>query len=299
MGRSNEALITRAADQLSDAQNIVEHNMTEAMRAVVTEIDSIFGDLQASSLNAFWRIGKLISDVKNDPERYLTEEQKSSHVNGPALIISIFAPVYTEEQLKSAVNFYDRYPSTADLTRLLALRNPERPRWRLTISHVQMLTQISDEQQRGALEEKCAQDAYTARALALELQEMRGKKKNSGRNHQAPKGLKQQLLDLLQHQRRFIARSEKLWYNENDDDIYDSIANAPPATHEDRVIRGYFAEIVENFDRMADVVRDNTQMCRKLATEVFDREDESFDDADFTEVGVVSGSSLKESNINR
>jgi len=162
-----------------------------------------------------------------------------------------------------------------------------------------MLTQISDEQQRGALEEKCAQDAYTARALALELQEMRGKKKNSGRNHQAPKGLKQQLLDLLQHQRRFIARSEKLWYNENDDDIYDSIANAPPATHEDRVIRGYFAEIVENFDRMADVVRDNTQMCRKLATEVFDREDESFDDADFTEVGVVSGSSLKESNINR
>ena len=299
MARSNDALVTRAAEQLRDEQIIVEQDMTDAMRAVVTEIDSIFGDLQASSLNAFWRIGKLISDVKNDPDRYLTEKQKSSHVNGPALIVSIFAPVYTEEQLKSAVTFYERYPSTADLTRLLALRNPDRPRWRLTISHVQMLTQIMDDQQRGALEQKCAQDAYTARALALELQEIRGKKKNSGRHHQAPKGLKQQMLDLLQHQRRFIARSQKLWYNEDGDDIYDSIANAPPASHEDSVIRGYFAEIVENFDRLSDVLRDNTQMCQKLAAEIFDREDASFDDDDFVAADVVSSGSSKESNMHR
>lgn len=251
---------------------VIEHEMTPAMQAVVSEIDSIFGDLQASSLNAFWRVGKLIAEVRDDPDRYLTEEQQSSHIDGAALIISIFAPVYTVEQLKGAVTFYERYPSEADLRRLLSLRNPDRPRWRLTISHVQMLTQVADDYQRGVLEEKCVEDAYTARALALELQEMRGKKKNSGRTHQAPKGLKQQLVDLLQHQRRFIARSQKLWYNEDEDDIYDGLANAPSSVHDDPVIRGHFAEVVDNFDRLADVIRDNMAMCRKLAAEVFDAE---------------------------
>lgn len=271
---------------------VVEHTMTEAMHAVVTEIDAIFGELQASSLNAFWRVGKLIDDVKADPERYLTEEQMSQHVDGASLIISIFAPVYTADQLRSAVTFYQRYPTEGALTRLLSLRNPDRPRWRLTVSHVQMLTQVVDDGQRAALEEKCAEDAYTARALALELQEMRGKKKNSGRTHQAPKGLKQQLLDLLQHQRRFISRSQKLWFNESDDDIYDDIANAPAKTRDDAVIRSYFAEVVENFDLLADIVRDNMSMCRKVAQDVFDAE--TTDDAD-----ISSSSSVKESNINR
>jgi t-SNARE complex subunit (syntaxin) len=191
--------------------------------------------------------------------------------------MAIFAPVYTIEQLRGAVNFFEKYPSEGEITRLLSLRCPDRPRWRLTTSHVQLLTQIPDDQQRAALEEKCAEEAYTARTLATELQEMRGKQKNSGRTHQAPKGLKQQLHDLLQHQRRWITRSESLWLNEKRDNIYDDIANASPSKF-DATTQGYFAEIVENFDKMSDLVADHRAMCAKIQEELRNREEDADDE---------------------
>lgn len=276
MSQKQTDLIT--ADDEAETAGLVEQPMTEEMRSVVYEIDQIFGDVQTASLTAFWRVGKLISDVKNDPDMYLTPEQRSAHVDGAAFIISIFAPVYTAEQLRSAVTFFERYPSESEITRLLSLRNPDRPRWRLTVSHVQLLAQVADDDQRAVLEDKCAESAITARNLALELQELRGKKKNSGRTHQAPKGLKQQLLDLLQHQRRFIARSEKLWYNDDDNDIYDDIANASPAAL-DATIMSYIAEIRENFDTMSDVVANHVAMCRKIGDELDARNAEETEEA--------------------
>lgn len=258
--------------------SFIEHSLTDEMQSVVSQIDQIFADVQTSSLTAFWQVGQLITDVRNRPEVYLTDEQRSAHIDGASLIISIFAPIYTAEQLRGAVNFFERYPSEADITRLLSLRcpDPERPRWRLTVSHVQLLSQVADDEQRATLENKCVEEAYTARNLALELQELRGKQKNSGRTHRAPKGLKQQLLDLLSHQRRFIARSEKLWLSEDSDNIYDDIANAAPEKM-DTTLRSFLAEITENFDRMGDMVADHVAMCRKI-NEALERIDEEAGD---------------------
>lgn len=288
MGRKSNAMSIMQADfvpaagddELSTRLN--EHTLTNELRDVVAEIDQIFGDVQVASLTAFWRVGKLITDVKNNPETYLTDEQQAAQIDGASLVISIFAPVYTADQLRGAVNFYERYPAEQEITRLLALRCPDRPRWRMTVSHVQLLSQVSDEDQRAVLEEKCAEEALTARNLSLELQEIRGKKKNSGRTHQAPKGLKQQLLDLLNHQRRFIARSEKLWLSEDTDNIYDDVANASPEKL-DEIIVGLFAEMRQNFDTMSDMVADHVAMCRKVNEEVISRlgsedEDEAFED---------------------
>ena len=278
------------------ATGLAEHTMTDEMQDVVAQIDQIFSDVQTSSLTAFWQVGKLINDVKNNPDTYLTAEQKSAHIDGASLIISIFAPIYTAEQLRGAVNFYERYPSEAEITRLLSLRcpHPDRPRWRLTISHVQLLSQIADEEQRTALESKCAEEAYTARNLALELQELRGKQKNSGRTHRAPKGLKQQIMDLLAHQRRFIARSDKLWLNEQEDNIYDDIANAAPERL-DTTIRSFLAEMTENFDRMGDMVADHVAMCRKV-NEMLEKIDEAGDEEEESEPTSVA---KKKSDITR
>jgi hypothetical protein len=288
MGRKSNAMSIMQADFVPGANEdelstrLNEHTLTNELRDVVAEIDQIFGDVQVASLTAFWRVGKLITDVKNNPETYLTDEQQAAQIDGASLVISIFAPVYTADQLRGAVNFYERYPAEQEITRLLALRCPDRPRWRMTVSHVQLLSQVSDEDQRAVLEDKCAEEALTARNLSLELQEIRGKKKNSGRTHQAPKGLKQQLLDLLNHQRRFIARSEKLWLSENTDNIYDDVANASPEKL-DEIIVGLFAEMRQNFETMSDMVADHVAMCRKVHEEVISRlgsedEDDAFED---------------------
>lgn len=280
MGRKSKAALAIQAEIVdNNQQQLVRHeNLTPALQEVVSEIDNLFGDIQVASLTAYWRVGQRISEVKNDPERYLTPEQRSSHVDGASLLVSIFAPVYTAEQLRGAVNFFEKYPTEGEINRLLSLRCPDRPRWRLTTSHVQLLAQIPDDGQRASIEEKCAEEAYTARTLATELQELRGKQKNSGRTHRAPKGLKQQIHDLLQHQRRFIARSENLWLSEKKDNIYDDIVNASP-TKLDETVRGYLAEIVENFDKLSDLISDHVGMCRKVNQEL-DRREERDEDTD-------------------
>lgn len=248
--------------------------LTPALQKVVARIDKLFGDIQTTNILAFWNIGRLILEVQGDPDKYLTREQQSSHVDGEALIMSIFAPVYSADQLRNAVLFFERYPSESELHRLLELRCPERPRWRLTTSHVQLLAQIPDDSQRLAIEEKCAEEAYTAKTLATELQEIRGKKRpGAGRTHENPRGLKQQVTDLLNHQRRFIKRSDQLWLNESRDNIYDDIANASP-TKLDETVRGYFKEIEENFDRLSDIIADHRAMCRKIREEVLDKLEE-------------------------
>lgn len=284
MGRKSKAALAIQAEIVdNNQQQLVRHeNLTPAMQEVVSEIDNLFGDIQVASLTAYWRVGQRISAVKNDPERYLTPAQRASHVDGASLLVSIFAPVYTAEQLRGAVNFFEKYPTEGEITRLLSMRCPERPRWRLTTSHVQLLAQIPDDSQRASIEEKCAEEAYTARALATELQELRGKQKNSGRTHRAPKGLKQQIHDLLQHQRRFIARSENLWLSENKDNIYDDIVNAAPVKL-DETVRGYLAEIVENFDKLSDLISDHVGMCRKVNHELDKREERDEDTDDHEE----------------
>lgn len=247
-------------------------NCTVELQDVVSEIDQIFSDAQVSGLTAFWRIGQLIDRVKKSPEMYLTPEQRAAHVDGASLIISIFAPVYTAEQLRSAVNFFDKYPTESDIHRLLALRCPDRPRWRMTISHVQLLAQIPDEDTRASLEETCATEAYTARALATELQELRGRGAQTGRKHAAPKGLKQQLQDLLQNQKRFISRSQQIWLNDDADSVYDTLANTPPEKIDEN-LRDYFTEICGNFTIMSDLLGDHIAACNKLAGILQESED--------------------------
>lgn len=265
--------------------------LTPALQRVVSQIDRLFGDVQVANISAFWSVGRLIAEVQGDPDKYLTAHQRSSHVDGEALIMSIFAPVYSAEQLRGAVTFFDKYPSETELNRLLDLRCPERPRWRLTTTHVQLLSQIPDDTQRAAIEEKCAEEAYTAKALANELQEIRGKKRpGAGRTHEAPKGLKQQVADLLQNQRRFISRSDQLWLNEESDNIYDDIANAPPAKL-DETVRGYFKEIEENFDRLSDIIADHRAMCRKIREEILDKLEEEEEEGD-TDSGRKSRSHI-------
>lgn len=237
---------------------------TTELQDVVLEIDQIFSDAQVAGLTAFWRIGQLITRVKNEPEVYLTPEQRSAHVDGASLLIAIFAPVYTADQLRSAVNFFEKYPTESEIHRLLAMRCPERPRWRMTLSHVQLLAQVADEDTRNTLENTCATEAYTARALAMELQEMRGKGANTGRPHAAPKGLKQQLQDLLLHQKRFIARSEQIWLNDDVENVYDTLANTAPEKVDENM-RAYFTEICGNFTIMSDMLGDHMATCNRLA----------------------------------
>lgn len=303
MARKSNALVSIQTSAVS-ALNI-DTELSPALAEVVGTIDRLFSDAQSASVTAFWQIGKHISDVAQSPDDYLTEEQKSAQVDPSALLVSIFAPVYSADQLRNAESFYEKYPTERELQRLLDLRSEENPRWRLSASHVQLLTQIADDEQRAAIEEKCAEEALTAKSLASELQEIRGKKPGGGRKHQAPKSLKNQLHDLLQHIRRFIARSESLWLG--DDNVYDAFMNTSAAQREG-VPQAHFDEIVELLTKLSDVVGDHVGMANKVmqaqqdgeSTEEED-EEEASDDlvADARRAAAAAAASRRKKNITR
>lgn len=264
------------ADTKLDNPTLSHKELREELRAHVESIGVILERTQADNLRALWDVGRLIVEARDNPETYLTDEQIAAHIDAEAVIVSIFAPVYTAEQLRGAVNIFEAYPSERELKRLISLRCPARPRWRITASHAQLLAQIPDDSQRAAVEVRCVEEAYNARALALELRELRGKKAESspGRPHESPKGIKNQLADLLQHQRRFITRSENLWLNEESDNIYDELANTSPSKITETICN-YFEELEANFERLAELLDDHRAMCRKMRTRVFDKLDDA------------------------
>jgi hypothetical protein len=299
MARKSNALVAMQTATVNEIKDGPE--LAPRMQAVVREIEGFFGEAHAASLTSFWNIGKLIRQVDDEPDNYLTAEQKSAHTDASALLISVFAPIYTADQMRSAETFFERYPSEGQLDRLLELRCPDAPKWRLTMSHVQLLSQIADDDKRTALEEKCAEEALPAKTLAVELQEVRGKKSSGGRGHQAPTGLKNQLHDLLQHVRRFVGRSDSLWLG--DENIYDDYVNASP-TKRDGVAQQHWEELGEMLTKLSDVVGDHIGMfnkaCEALEPDESEEEEEDSDmAANARRAAAAAAAARRKGNITR
>jgi len=297
--RSNAAVAIQTA-VVRDIQDAPELN--PRLQSVVQEIDQLVTSVQEASLTAYWEIGKHMHDVDENPDEYLTDAQKAAHVTPSSLLVAAFAAVYSAEQLRSAEAFYDKYPSARQLQRLLDMRCPDRPRWRMTMSHVQLLTQVADDEKRAALEEKCAEEAIPAKTLANELQEIRGKKPGGGRKHQAPKGLKNQVYDMLQNLRKFNGRSEALWLGE--DNVFDALMNSSP-TKRDGVVMDYFRDVVEQLTKLSDVCGDLISMANNVmeSLERDDTEEEQEEDdstaADARRAAAAAAAARRKSNITR
>lgn len=269
MGRQSKAVAVINSKSFLDN---FSGEITEELGHVVMEIDKLLAEHQAASLQTYWLVGKLIADVEQNPETYLTESQRAANIDAGNLLMHMFEKIYTPEQLRMTQRFHEMYPTERNLQDLINLRCPDRPMWRLTVSHVQILTTVPDEEQREALVEQCAEEAYTARTLAIEVQEIRGTTKSkSGRHHQAPKGLKQQVQDVLNFQKRFIARSEKLWLE--DDGVYDAVANAPSQKRSEAIIN-FLHEVRENFDKMQELISTHIALCEKAQQAIVDSDEE-------------------------
>lgn len=302
MARKSNAVAAIQANAVH-ALNL-DTELAPRLRTVVDRIDGLFSDAQTTSLRAFWQIGQHIAAVAENPDDYLTEKQKDAHVDPSALLVSVFSPVYSAEQLRSAEAFFVRYPTENALDRLLGLRNDDNPRWRLSTSHVQLLTQIADDDQRSAVEEKCAEEALTAKALAQELQEIRGKKTGGGRKHQAPKSLKNQLHDLLNHMRRFVSRSESIWLA--DGGVYDQFMNTAPDKRAG-VPQSHFDDIAEMVTKLSDVVGEHIGLVNKvLESQQEAGESDDQEEEDSSEIAVsarraaaAAAASRRKRNITR
>jgi predicted Rdx family selenoprotein len=252
---------TALATIQAELVNVGIGELHENLQRVVSRIDDLITDQHAANILAMWHVGELLAEIDNNPEKYLTEEQRSKHMSPSALLFQVFHKVYNADHFNNALRLYESYPSKPAIEGLINRRCPARPGWRVTASHVQLLLTIQDPEQRKVIEDKCAEEAYTTKALAVELNEILGIEKKKERGPAAPKGLKQRIYDLLEHQRKFITRSEKLWLE--DEGLYTDIMNTS-ATKLTPTIRGYMTEIAENFDKLSTMIEEHQQLCKRI-----------------------------------
>jgi len=211
---------------------------SKALTALTSNLlDGFSGKLTTEMEHVVLEIDKLLTDHQA-AGMHLTPEQQSANIDAGNLLLHLFEQIYTADQLRTTQRFYQMYPEREDLQ---------------------------------ALTNQCAEEAYTARALAMEVQEIRGNKRpGAGRTHAAPKGLKQQVQDVLEFQKRFIARSEKLWLEDNG--VYDAIVNSPPQKRSE-AIHNFLQEIRENFDKMQDLISTHIALCEKAQAAICEDED--------------------------
>lgn len=247
-------------------------DMNVNLRSVIGQIDEVITEQHAANIMTMWRVGELIHEIDNNPENYLTEAQRSQHISPSALLISFFSKIYSPDQFEVSRNLFENYPTKEAIGRLINCRCPARPNWRITASHVQLLLTVPDPEKRKVIEERCVKEAYTTKALAVELTELRGDAKKAEKKPGTPRGLKQRVYDLLDYQRKFILRSNKLWLA--DGGLYDAIMNASP-TQLNETIRGYLAEVDENFEKLQAAVQEHRAMIRRVEEllEKIDREE--------------------------
>lgn len=262
-------------------------DMHENLQKVIASIDEMISEQHAANILTMWRVGELIYDLESDPDKYLTAAQKSQHVSPFALLSNFFSKTYAPDQFQMARVLYENYPSNEAISTLVYARCPSRPNWRITASHVQLLLTIPDKEQREVVAQRCVKEAYTTKALSVELSELRGPAKRAEKKLTAPKGLKQRVYDLLDHQRKFIARSEKLWLA--DDGLYDTIMNSSP-TQLNATIRGYLAEVDENFEKLQEAVQDHRNMIRRVGELLEKIDAEAANDAEILQDSSLASS---------
>jgi hypothetical protein len=260
--------------QRNDLINVADLHTN--LQQVIMRVTELVTEQHAANIMAMWRVGQMLFEIDNDPEQYLTEEQLANHVSPSALLLNAFNKIYTADSFNTSRQLFENYPSQESIDALINRRCPARPTWRVTASHVQLLLTVQDPDQRKVIEDRCVSEAYTTKALAVELNEIRGEEKRAGRGPAAPKGLKQRVYDLLEHQRKFISRSEKLWVE--DDGLYDALMNMASSDITETV-RGYMAEITENFHKMQEVIDTHQALCRKFAEHI-DAESADGDEAE-------------------
>ena len=85
--------------------------LTDALKNVVAEIAEILRQLSTVKLAPYFRLGELLTEVNEAPDKYLTEKQLVSYPKPSLLLSSLFVQEYGSscaEYFLGAESFYKR-----------------------------------------------------------------------------------------------------------------------------------------------------------------------------------------------
>lgn len=208
MGRSPAALARRNASALSARKAIIAE-MNPALKSVCAELQGSLVDRIEDNIRFYHNIGKRCLDIKKNPDKYLTEQQKLNQVDPFGLLEEAISS--SRETLRKAASFADKYDSD-DIKRLFHYRNESEPKFRLHWGHVVYLLSVPDARMRQRLEEKAVAEMWDPQMLHKEIMKaLGGPRKGGGRPLGIPKNVPAQISQMRNITSLWLRREKEVW----------------------------------------------------------------------------------------
>lgn len=256
MGRTStytEARRTALVRQHStDSRELVLNAMTPALRQKLNTLTRNMADRMTNNLEFYWKLGKLCVEIQDNPEQYLTPEQRAKHEN-PMVMLEYVLDHQAAATLRKAVAFAEMYDE-ADFKVLAELRSEQvgRSGWRIQWGHMTFLVSVHDKRLRNRLENQAAEEALApGELLSLIKAAHGGPRRAGGRPLAVPKTLKGGLGQVLETSRIYVQRANTTWMGDKYH-LYDALIEAPASSYTPEVEHG-LVSVIEAMDTMAEV----------------------------------------------
>lgn len=225
MGRTGPMEVARRHSEALAGREEVLKEMTPSLRSAVVEIQRELVEKSAETLKYYHRLGQRCAEIRDNPDKYLTEDQRARKVNAFDLVQEAISQ--SREGLRKAAAFADKY-TEEDVKRLVGYRNPEDNKFRLHWGHVVHLVSVDRLDQRMTFEKKATDEMWDPSTLHAQLvAHFGGTRRAGGRHFGVPRSITGQVHQMLNVSNTWLKRQQQVW-NGKKHSVFTNVLNLAP-----------------------------------------------------------------------
>ncbi len=227
MGRQSPLTIANRNSALADREAVLAR-MNPALKSVFAELQGRMVEKIEDNLRFYHQLGKTCLDIKKNPDKYLTDEQKLQGVDPIDLLQE--ASSTSKQTFSRTAQFAERYDAE-DLKRLFGYRNAEDTKWRLHWGHVSYLISIPDVRARLKFEEDTVANLWEPSDLLKAVQAHFGEKRSKGaRPFAIPRTVPSQISQIRNVSSQWIRKNQAIWNGEKNN-VFNNILQLDPSKY--------------------------------------------------------------------
>lgn len=227
MGRQSPLTIANRNSALADREAVLSR-MNPALKSVFAELQGRMVEKIEDNLRFYHQLGKTCLDIKKNPDKYLTDEQKLQGVDPLDLLQE--ASSTSKQTFSRTAQFAERYDAE-DLKRLFGYRNEQDAKWRLHWGHVSYLISIPDARARLKFEEDAVANLWEPAELLKAVQAHFGEKRSKGcRPFAIPRTVPSQISQFRNVSSQWIRKNQAIWNGEKNN-VFNNILQLDPSKY--------------------------------------------------------------------
>ncbi len=264
MGRTSLAVVSQRSAEAAAARKAALHEMNPALREACQEMQSSLVEQVENNLRFYHRLGKRCLEIRENPNKYLTDEQRAAKTSPFELLERVVSTA--RETFRKCADFAATY-DTEDLQRILKYRNDADPKFRLHWGHVQYLLSVDNKPQRVKLEEEAAQQMWSPDVLhKMIMEKLGGPRGKGGRPIGIPKSITAQVHQMTSMTSLWLRRQKEVW-NGKKHSVFTNILNMPPEKLDDGIL-SELKGIQQQMREARQAAEENEQVCGRVIEQV-------------------------------